>query len=65
MYISYYRYFFISFDFIWSLLYNVIMINAIMCISEFATKLVAGLSGLVVAVLIIVIVWAVAHKKSK
>lgn len=41
------------------------MINAIMCISEFATKLVAGLSGLVVAVLIIVIVWAVAHKKSK
>ncbi len=40
-----------------------LMINSLMCITEFATKLVAGLSGLIVAIAIIVIVWLVMRKK--
>lgn len=39
------------------------MTSALLCISEFATKLVAGLSGLIVAIAIIVIVWFVIRKK--
>lgn len=39
------------------------MTSALFCITEFATKLVAGLSGLIVAIAIIVIVWLVMRKK--
>lgn len=39
------------------------MTSALFCITEFATKLVAGLSGLIVAIAIIVIVWFVIKKK--
>ena len=42
--------------------YNIHMAQNILCISEFATKVVAGFAGLVFAVLIAIVV-IVVHKK--
>ena len=41
------------------------MIETLICISEFGTKLVAGLSGLIFAIIIVVCVYFGKNKKSK
>ena len=41
------------------------MLEALICISEFGTKLVAGLSGLIFAIIIVVCVFFGKNKKSK
>lgn len=41
------------------------MLNQLLSITEFATKLVSALSGMVVAIIIIAIVFSVKNKKSK
>lgn len=41
------------------------MLETLICISEFGTKLVAGLSGLIFAIIIVVCVFYVNNKKSK
>lgn len=41
------------------------MLETLICISEFGTKLVAGLSGLVFAIIIVVCVYFGKNKKSK
>ncbi len=46
-------------------MYNIDMFNNLLCISEFATKVVAGCSGLVAAGLIIVGIWYAYNKKVK
>lgn len=43
--------------------YNFCMLTNLICISDFATKLVAGISGLVLALAIVIIVIAVKKKK--
>lgn len=46
-------------------LYNKNMLETLICISEFGTKLVAGLSGLIFAIIIVVCVYFGKNKKSK
>ena len=41
------------------------MLETLICISEFGTKLVAGLSGLIFAIIIVVCVYFGKNKKSK
>lgn len=41
------------------------MLETLICISEFGTKLVAGLSGLIFAIIIVVCVYFSKNKKSK